>query len=349
MKKKVVVGLSGGVDSSVAALLLKERGFDVYGLHFAFMEEKHPEKIEKLSEQLKIPIDILDIAGDFKKVKLHFVDEYLKGRTPSPCTFCNRVIKWQKLVDYADQNQLDFISSGHYIRKIEKDGFHFLQKGLDPVKDQSYFLWELSTEIIKKMINPLGEYTKPEVRELARKYGFEELAEKKESMGVCFLQNNDYRDFIKNYYPEKIKQIKQGNIKDDFGNVIGTHQGYIFYTIGQKRGLDLTSKSAAYVKEINPQKNELIVGSKKSLNKNNIKLHSSHLINPDNLKDNSSVEICVRGYGLNPEEPAIVKRMDSGQIELELSKPAWAVAPGQPVVFYDQDILLGGGIAETSW
>lgn len=349
MNKKVVIGLSGGVDSSVAALLLKERGFDVYGLHFFFMDQKYSDKIEQLSDQLNIPIFVLDITDDFEIVKEHFVNEYLKGRTPSPCTYCNRVIKWSKLLDFANQYGCEYISSGHYIRKIEKNGFYYLQKGLDPVKDQSYFLWELSSETIKRMINPLGEYNKTEVRELAKRYGLNNLAKKKESMSVCFLQNMDYRTFIQHNYSDKIENIKHGDVKDDSGKVIGTHQGYIYYTIGQKRGLDLIIGGSAYVKSINPEQNELIVGSKKSLNRNNIRLGSIRLIKPDYIKINSEIIVNIRGYGLNPEEPAIVRKKDLHSIELELKKPAWAVAPGQPVIFYDNDILLGGGIAEASW
>lgn len=349
MSEKVVIGLSGGVDSSVAALLLKERGFDVYGLHFSFTEEKHSDNIERLSGQLNIPIYVLDISDDFEMVKNHFVDEYLRGRTPSPCTYCNRVIKWSKLLDFANQNGCESISSGHYIRKVQKDGFFYLQKGLDPVKDQSYFLWELNSEMVKRMINPLGEFNKTEVRELAKKYGLHDLAKKKESMGVCFLQNMDYRSFIQKNYYDKIKNIKHGNVKNEEGEIIGTHEGYIYYTVGQKRGMNLKIKDSVYVINIDPEKNELIVASKPSLNKNNIRLQSLHLVNSNDLHADSKVDINVRGYGLNPEEPAIVRKMDLDSVELELKKPAWAIAPGQPVIFYNKDILLGGGIAEASW
>ncbi len=347
--RKVVIGLSGGVDSTIAALLLKERGFDVYGLHFSFLDEKYPDDVVKLSDRLKIPITIVNVSDDFDLVKNHFVNEYLRGRTPSPCTFCNRVIKWKKLLDYANKNNCEFIASGHYIRKVEKDGFWYLQKGCDPVKDQSYFLWELDSDMIKRMINPLGEFNKDEIRTLAKKYGFKELAGKKESMGVCFLHHMDYRIFIQKNYRNKIRNIKQGVVKNLSGKIIGSHEGYIYYTVGQKRGMNLHIKDSAYVTKIDPEKNELIVAPKSSLNRNNIRLESLHLINPTDLKIDSLVDINVRGYGLNPEEPAIVRKIDSNSMELELKKPAWAVAPGQPVVFYDRDILLGGGIAEYSW
>lgn len=349
MNQKVVIGLSGGVDSSVAALLLKERGFDVYGLHFSFMDEKYSDNLDQLSDQLKIPISIVDISGDFQVVKDHFVNEYLKGRTPSPCTFCNRIIKWKKLIDFADNHNIEFIASGHYIRKVEKDGFWYFKRGIDSVKDQSYFLWELNSNTIKRIVNPLGDYTKEEVRQIASKYGFKKLSKQKESMGVCFLQNMDYRTFIQKNYPEAISNIKPGKVKNMDGEVIGSHQGYIYYTIGQKRGMNLNSKDAAYVIDINAEKNELIVAPKEHLNRNNISLSNVQLINAEELKVQDNIVINVRGYGLNPEEPAVVKKIDSNSMELQLKQPAWAIAPGQPVVFYNKEVLIGGGIAEKSW
>ncbi len=349
MSKRVVIGLSGGIDSTIAAFLLKQQGFEVIGLHFTFSEEKQYEHIEIISNQLGIPIHTYDISADFKIVKEHFVSEYFKGRTPSPCTFCNRVIKWSKLIEFADQNNCEHISSGHYIRKTELNGYYHLQKGVDHIKDQSYFLWELNSDIISRMINPLGDYTKKEVREIASRNVFANLLKKKESMGVCFLQNMDYRDFLKTYCPEKTRNIKKGLVKDETGQIIGTHEGFIYYTVGQKRGLNLEIKRPAYVSKINYEKNELTVGLKKSLYNYHIKLENIHLVNPMSISKDTQLMINIRGLGLNPEEPAIVKFIDKNSIELELIMPAWAVAPGQPVVFYKNDILLGGGTAEESW
>jgi len=265
VRKKVVVGLSGGIDSTIAAFLLKEQNFEVIGLHFSFSEEKHSEHLQSISDRLEISTYNIDISHDFEIVKQHFADEYFKGRTPSPCTFCNRVIKWNKLIEYADKFNCDFISSGHYIRKTKLNGFYHLQKGTDAVKDQSYFLWELDSKIINRMINPLGDYTKSEVREIAKNNGFENLIEKKESMGVCFLHDMDYRDFLRLYSPVKTKEINKGIVKDESDHVIGTHEGFIYYTIGQKRGLNLDVNRSAYVSKINPVINELHIGLKKSL------------------------------------------------------------------------------------
>lgn len=349
MKKKVVIGLSGGIDSSMAALMLRNQGYDVIGLHFSFINEKYNKQLDEIASRLGISVVNVDISDDFEIVKQHFASEYLKGRTPSPCTYCNRVIKWQKLIEFADINDCEYISSGHYIRTLEKEGFYYLQKGIDKVKDQSYFMWELDSDTIKRMISPLGDYTKQQIREYAKKNGFNDLANKKESMGVCFLENTDYRDFLREYIPDEINKIKQGDVVNESNQIIGSHEGYIHYTIGQKRGLKLHESRQAYVSEINSENNQLTVGIKESLNHYNIIVRNLHLVNPSSIKKDSTITANVRGLGLNPEAPAIVKNINSDSMELELSKPAWAVAPGQPVVFYNDDLVLGGGIAEKSW
>ena len=349
MAKKVVIGLSGGLDSTMAALILKREGYDVVGLHFSFTDEKYSDSLNNIIDKLGIEVVFENIRDDFKTVKQHFANEYLNGRTPSPCTFCNRIIKWQKLLDFADRNNCDFIASGHYIQKTKRQGNDYLQKGVDQIKDQSYFLWELSSDLIKRMINPLGNYTKDQVRDMAKKYGFESLARKNESMGVCFLHNSDYRDFLQGYIPNEIEKIGKGIVIDTKGEKIGYHKGYIYYTIGQKRDLDLVDNRKAYVTKIDATNNTLTVDRKESLNHYNILLNNIHLINQDDLIEGSLIHINVRGYGLNPDELAEVKEIKSGTVLLKLTSPAWAVAPGQPVVFYKDDVVLGGGIAEKSW
>jgi len=349
MNKKVVIGLSGGVDSTIAALLLKNQGYDVIGLHFCFNNEKYDKNVNKVAHKLNIPLINLTIDDDFEKVKKHFANEYLQGRTPSPCTFCNKHIKWKKIIDFADRNQIKFVSSGHYIRKKIKNGHFYLQKGIDPIKDQSYFLWELESVTIKRMITPLGDYTKEEVRQLAKENGFVDLARQKESMGVCFLHNNDYRQFLNHYVPDKLEHIKTGIVRDENNQIVGTHKGYVYYTIGQKRDLQLNIHRPAYVGEINVAKNELKIGTKPSLYHRYILLKNIHLINPHEIAENFLMHINIRGLGINPSKPAIVKSFASDTMELELQSAAWAVAPGQPVVFYnEEDLVLGGGIAEKS-
>jgi tRNA-specific 2-thiouridylase len=349
MKGKVVIGLSGGIDSSMAALLLKNQGYEVIGLHFSFEEDKYPQRVLDIAQRLDIPVVVQNISKDFSLVKNHFAAEYLKGRTPSPCTFCNKIIKWKKLNDFANANNCDFISSGHYINKILYNGYYHLQKGIDPVKDQSYFLWELESHIIERMLTPLGNLTKAQVKNLAAENGFTDIAKSNESMGICFLHNLDYREFLKINLPEETKRIKSGQVKNETNKVVGKHNGYLYYTVGQKRDLFLDIPREAYVSSIDPINNEITIGTKESLNQSHILLKDINLINPQSLKTNSKVSVNIRGYGLNPQKPAIIKNISDDAIEIKLESPAWAVAPGQPVVFYKEDIVLGGGIAEKSW
>lgn len=349
MSKKVVIGLSGGVDSTISALLLKKQSYEVIGVHFSFTEDNYVDRINSIADRLGIKIIIENISNDFDIVKKHFASEYLKGRTPSPCTFCNRIIKWQKLTELADKYNCEFISSGHYIRKINYNGFFHLQKGIDSIKDQSYFMWELDSQTIQRMTNPLGNFTKQEVKQIAIENGFSDLAKGKESMGVCFLQNTDYRQFLINYIPAEVAKIKSGIIRDEEQKIIGSHNGYIYYTVGQKRDLHLNKTREAYVSKIDPENNEITIGTKSSLLHKNIQLKHISLVNPKALGTTSKVMVNIRGYGLNPQEPATINSIGTGLIELKLESPAWAVAPGQPVVFYEKDIVLGGGIAEKSW
>ncbi len=349
MKKRVVIGLSGGLDSAMAALMLKKKGYNVIGLHFSFSDEKYSTEVNGIADKLEIPLFTENIKNEFEIVKQYFANEYLKGRTPSPCTFCNRVVKWNKLLQFADSNNCDLIASGHYIRKENIKGKYYFKKGVDPIKDQSYFLWELNSDIIERIITPLGDYTKEQIREFAKLNGFNHLASKKESMGVCFLHKMDYRDFLKKYIPDEIRKIKPGVVVNEENQPIGTHNGYIYYTIGQKRDLLLNDNRKAYVGSVDSINNVLKVGSKQSLNHFNIKLAQIHLIDKDDVKPGSEITVNVRGYGLNPKELAIVKEINSQEIIVSLKSAAWAVAPGQPVVFYKDDLLLGGSIAEKSW
>jgi len=199
------------------------------------------------------------------------------------------------------------------------------------------------------MLTPLGNLTKSQVRDLAVEYGFEDIGKGKESMGICFLNNMDYRVFLKKYLSEKASCINSGVVRDEKNQIIGKHDGYLYYTVGQKRDLLLDSSREAYVSKIDPLNNELTIGTKESLNHYNILLKNIRLINPDSLFMNMKIMVNIRGFGLNPEKLAILRTITPETIEFALESPAWAVAPGQPVVFYENDIVLGGGIAEKSW
>ncbi len=350
--KSVVIGLSGGVDSSVAAVLLKEHGYNVIGVTLKlwqktgkFQDESYIVEAENIAKRIEIEHIVVDAQKEFKQtVVKQFINEYLNGRTPSPCTLCNNQIKWKLLADIADKNNYDFIATGHYVSIEHIDGFSYIKKGIDQVKDQSYFLWELTNNILKRSLTPLGNLNKTEVRRLASNYNLNDIFNKKESMSVCFLQNTDYRTFINNNIIDKTL-IKKGKIYNTQGAEIGTHNGIAYYTIGQKNGLNITAQETFYVKEIDAKNNSLIVSTKQELNKREILVNNLSFINIKDLHTyNGELTVKVRGYGLNPEKKCTVNFVNSKLLKVTFNDNAWAPAPGQPVVFYYGNLLLGGGI-----
>ena len=350
--KSVVIGLSGGVDSSVAAVLLKEQGYNVIGVTLKLWEktgkfegETYIDEAKNIAKKLEIEHIVVDAQKEFKQtVVKYFISEYLNGRTPSPCTLCNNQIKWKLLADVANKYNYEFIATGHYINIKQINDLFYIEKGIDDVKDQSYFLWELTNEILKKSLTPLGNLSKTEVRRLAANYGLNDIFNKKESMSVCFLQNTDYRSFINNNIEDKT-QIKEGEIYNTQGIKVGTHNGIAYYTIGQKNGLKITEQGNFYVKEINAKNNSLIVSTKQELNKREILVNNLSLINIEDLQTyNGELTVKVRGYGLNPEKKCTVNLENKDLLKVSFNDNAWAPAPGQPVVFYYGNLLLGGGI-----
>jgi len=350
--KTVVIGLSGGVDSSVATVLLKEQGFKVIGVTLKlwqksgkFEGESYIDEAKNIANKLEIEHIVIDAQKEFKQtVVKYFINEYLNGRTPSPCTLCNNQIKWKLLADVANKYNYDYIATGHYINIKKVNGFYYIEKGIDEVKDQSYFLWELTNNILSKSLTPLGSLNKTEVRKLATNYGLNDIFNKKESMSVCFLQNSDYRTFIDDNIDNNT-QIKKGRIYNTQGEEIGTHNGIAYYTIGQKNGLNITEQGSFYVKEINAKSNSLIVSTKQELNKREILVNNLSFINIDDLSTyNGKLTVKVRGYGLNPEKKCTVNFENKDLLKVVFKDDAWAPAPGQPVVFYYGNLLLGGGI-----
>jgi len=350
--KSVVIGLSGGVDSSVAAVILKEQGYNVIGVTLKlwqkngkFEDKTYINEAKNIAKKIEIEHIVIDAQKEFKQtVVKYFITEYLNGRTPSPCTLCNNKIKWKLLADVATKYNYDYIATGHYINIKHINGLYYIEKGIDEVKDQSYFLWELTNDVLSKSLTPLGSLSKTNVRKLATNYGLNDIFNKKESMSVCFLQNSDYRTFINENIDNKIK-IKKGRIFDIDGTEIGTHNGIAYYTIGQKNGLNIWKQGNFYVKEIDAKNNSLIVSVKQELNKREIFVNNLSFINIDDLKTyNGKLTVKVRGYGLNPEKKCTVSFENNDVIKVTFKDDAWAPAPGQPVVFYYGNLLLGGGI-----
>lgn len=342
MDKRVLVGLSGGIDSFMTALLLKKRGYEVVGLNLLLWREETDEPLAALCRRLGIPLQYYDGRALFReRIVKSFIQDYLQGRTPNPCTLCNATVKWELLCRAADEQGIGKIATGHYVR-IRQEGQHFyVFKGKDPVKDQSYFLWGIKEELLARTLTPLGEYTKAEIRQLAVEEGYEWLVQKKESMGVCFLQGGNYREFVALQAGVKIEM--GGPICNIRGEIIGRHTGLLNYTVGQKRGIPSEDGQALYVAELRPDKNEIVVDRKEKLFRTILEISSIHFVKEEDLEQ-GGVEVKVRGLGQNPAGEAWVYRMENGNLRICLSSPAWALAPGQPVVLYRQERLLGGGI-----
>ncbi len=350
MSKRVLIAMSGGIDSSVAAMLLLEQGYELVGVTFrtfdsiresCLAKEKGCCSVESimearhLAEQLGFEHHILDFRETFRKhVIANFVDEYRHGRTPNPCVLCNSHIKWGELIAAADEYGCDLIATGHYARIKERDGHHFLQKAVDTHKDQTYFLWMLTEENLRRTIFPLGDLTKDQVRAIALQHGFEKLSKKRESQEICFVANNDYRSFLASEGVETVP----GNYIDSEGKVLGKHSGYTCYTIGQRKGLGIALGTPAFVTKIDSERNEVTLGVHDDLYTTDVRMNNAHFYgNPSR-----SVMAQIR-YRSQPSEARILTN-DKQQITISFAEPVWAVTPGQSVVIYQDDLLVGGGI-----
>lgn len=345
MKQTVAVGLSGGIDSFAAALLLKRQGYQVTGVHLRLWGDREEEGLEEVAQRLEIGIYRYDGREVFRqKVVQPFIEEYLNGRTPNPCAICNHSVKWDLLCRAADEIGAEKVATGHYVR-IGNTGLHsYVCKGVDPVKDQSYFLWGLPEKILKRACTPLGSYTKKQVRQLASDYGYAKLLQRRESMGICFLEGEDYRDFVSRSADTPDIQ-KEGDIVDISGRVIGRHSGLLNYTIGQKQGMPFAEREALYVAAIRKEENVIVADRKACLFRNELRIKDLNIIDPTDLQARD-IEVKVRGLGLNPQGYACITAQDEKHLHIRLSSPAWAPAPGQPVVLYRGDHLIGGGILQ---
>ena len=270
-----------------------------------------------------------------------FISEYLSGRTPNPCTGCNNTVKWELLRKVATEAGIEKIATGHYVRIKEEGEKFYLYKGIDPQKDQSYFLWGLSQEILCSACTPLGDYTKTEVKALAAQQGYTLLARKKESMGICFLEGQDYREFILQQIPQFAEN--SGNIVDLSGAIIGRHKGLLNYTIGQKRDMPVRNGFPLYVARIDVASNTIVAAEKSELFSHTLWLEHLRFHRESDLYADK-IEIKVRGLGLNPPGYIRVQKESEHLWKINLAAPAWAVAPGQPAALYCGERLIGGGI-----
>lgn len=361
MPDKVLVAMSGGVDSSVALLKIVEMGYDAIGVTMKLWEYHDVggnllddsnccsvgaiNNAKLVCDRLNVPHYTLDFTDVFQKsVVDNFADEYLAGRTPNPCVRCNSLVKWDAFVQQADKLGAAYIATGHYAKVQHLKGSSVLKKGRDTLKDQAYVLWGIPAHTLSRTLFPLGDLTKEEVREIARKNKFE-TAEIPESMEICFVADNNYKRFLKEYIPEKMSKIGVGEIVDESGEVVGEHSGYTDYTIGQRKGLGLSTPEPRYVSNIDPSNNQIRIGKKESLTKDNCEVSGVNWL-VDNMSFPCDIQAQIR-YN-SPVIAATIKQKDH-QFSVEFAQPQIAVTPGQSIVFYKNDIVLGGGIIEKNY
>ncbi len=357
MKKKVAVGMSGGVDSSVAAYLLKEQGYDVIGVTMQIWQDEDPlaqaenggccglsavDDARRVADRLGIPYYVLNFKREFKENVIdYFMDEYMHARTPNPCIACNRYVKWEALLNRARELGCDYIATGHYARVVQLDnGRYALKKSATDRKDQTYALYNLTQEQLAHTLMPVGEYEKEQIREIAAKIGLL-IANKPDSQEICFIPDNDYAGYIER---ESGKTFPKGNFVDLDGNILGTHKGIIHYTIGQRKGLGLSMGSPVFVVDIRPETNEVVIGSNLDTFHDSLYAGKVNLMSVDALEGERKVVAKIR-YS-HKGAPCRIKMVDEDTVLCKFEEPVRAITPGQAVVFYDGDIVLGGAVID---
>ena len=343
--QKVLLGMSGGTDSSVAALLLLDAGYEVTGVTFRLYEKDgsaaYCDEAARLCARLGIPHVVYDAREAFRRsIVRYFVDEYMAGRTPVPCTRCNHLFKWPLLRQLADERGIWHLATGHYVQKRFVDGRWYIAAGTDADKDQSFFLWGLPQDMLERMLLPMGTLCKSQVRRLAAERGYQQLATKRDSLGVCFCPG-DYRSFLRQEVGEG--PIRPGWFYDEEGRCLGKHEGYPFYTIGQRRGLGIHLNKAVFVKEILPDENRVILSDRLSaLEQTSFRLKEWQLVCPEEALHGQTLIVRIRYR--KQATPCTLHPAADGSLCVCLLEPLAAIAPGQAAVFYQADRVLGGGI-----
>ncbi len=358
-KGKVLVAMSGGVDSSVTAVMLKEQGYEVIGITMKTWDysssggnsnkETGCCTLESMNDARQVAyrygfkhfiVDIRDEFGDW--VIERFVEEYMNGRTPNPCVLCNTHIKWTAMLRRAKNLGCDYIATGHYAQVREENGRYIISRGKDRNKDQSYALWGVSQENLKHTIFPLGGYEKSEIRQLATDLGLYNVANKKDSYEICFVPDNDYRRFLRDRVDGLEDQVDGGNFVDKHGNILGKHKGYPFYTIGQRRGLHLSMGKPVYVTHIDPETNTITVGDVEDLNHTFCTARQLNMVKYDRVpEEDMHVEGAIR-YN-DDGKPGFLTQTGDDEIQIRFPEGRNAITPGQALVCYEGDDVIAGG------
>jgi len=357
-KGKVLVAMSGGIDSTVAALMLHNEGYEVVGItmktwDYASSGSSRKEtgccNVDSFNDARMAAVEhgfphyILDIRSEFGDAVIdNFVEEYLAGRTPNPCVMCNTHIKWRALLKRADALGCDYIATGHYgVINRHSNGRYYISKGVDETKDQSYVLWGLQQDLLSRTLLPLGKYRKSEIRRMALDFGYPELAKKSESYEICFVPDNDYRGFLKRRVEGLEEKVSGGNFVDTKGNILGKHKGYPFYTIGQRKGLDIALGKPAYVTHIEPDTNTVVLGNEEDLNRQEMLVGKLNWLKYDGVEDGMETLTKIR----YKDRGALANLSNHQQgIRVQFYDQVKGIAPGQSAVFYEGDDVIGGGI-----